>query len=56
MSNNEIIFKIFESDFYISEMVKIWDEGNKWANWIKQLSQRYNLGKTVLDVPCGVGR
>ena len=53
---NETVLRIFESDFYINEMVKVWEEGKKWADWIAELASRYGLGKRVLDVPCGVGR
>lgn len=53
---SEIFPRIFESDFYINEMVKIWDEGSKWAQWLDELVKKYNLNKKVLDVPCGIGR
>ncbi|AWR96504.1 methyltransferase domain-containing protein [Acidianus sulfidivorans JP7] len=53
---SEIFPSIFESDFYISEMVKLWDEGNKWAQWLDEVVKKYNLNKKVLDVPCGIGR
>ncbi|ARM74986.1 class I SAM-dependent methyltransferase [Acidianus manzaensis] len=53
---SEIFPSIFESDFYINEMIKIWDEGNKWAQWLDEVSKKYNLNKKVLDVPCGIGR
>lgn len=49
--------KIFESDLYIHEMLKIWEEGNKWAKWIDEVAKKYKVeGKSVLDVPCGIGR
>lgn len=48
--------KIFESDFYVREMIKVWDEGEKWANWIDEVVNKYKLEKKVLDVPCGIGR
>ncbi|BDB99159.1 class I SAM-dependent methyltransferase [Saccharolobus caldissimus] len=48
--------KIFESDFYVREMIKVWDEGEKWANWIDEVVNKYKLDKKVLDVPCGIGR
>ncbi|AWR98889.1 class I SAM-dependent methyltransferase [Metallosphaera hakonensis] len=53
---NESFKKIFESDFYINEMVKVWEEGKRWADWVNELSSRFNLGRKVLDVPCGIGR
>lgn len=53
----EYWLKIFESDLYISEMLKIWEEGEKWANWINEVAKKYGVkGKKVLDVPCGIGR
>jgi len=52
----EETLKIFESDFYISEMVKVWEEGRKWAEWVYQLAKRLGVGNRVLDVPCGIGR
>ncbi|AAK42352.1 class I SAM-dependent methyltransferase [Saccharolobus solfataricus] len=48
--------KIFESDFYVREMIKVWDEGEKWANWIDEVVSKYKLEKKVLDIPCGIGR
>ncbi|AOL17036.1 SAM-dependent methyltransferase [Sulfolobus sp. A20] len=48
--------RVFESDLYIREMLKVWDEGERWANWIDEAVSKYKLGKKVLDVPCGVGR
>ncbi|EZQ06568.1 MULTISPECIES: class I SAM-dependent methyltransferase [Acidianus] len=53
---SDIYFSIFETDFYINEILKVWEEGKKWAEWIDQLKKKYNLGNKVLDVPCGVGR
>ncbi|QKR00381.1 class I SAM-dependent methyltransferase [Metallosphaera tengchongensis] len=55
-AGEEATLKVFESDFYISEMTKVWDEGQKWSEWVKELIKRFNLGRSVLDVPCGVGR
>ncbi|BFH72577.1 class I SAM-dependent methyltransferase [Sulfurisphaera javensis] len=53
----EYWLKIFESDLYISEMLKIWEEGEKWAKWINEVTKKYNVkGNKVLDVPCGIGR
>ncbi|WP_338604022.1 class I SAM-dependent methyltransferase [Sulfolobus tengchongensis] len=48
--------KVFESDFYVREMIKVWDEGEKWASWIDEVVNKFKLGKKILDVPCGVGR
>ena len=53
---SEIFPGIFESDFYINEMIKLWDEGEKWTKWLDDLAKRYNLERKVLDVPCGIGR
>ncbi|MEJ2777322.1 class I SAM-dependent methyltransferase [Stygiolobus sp. RP850M] len=54
---DEYWLKIFESDLYINEMLKLWEEGNKWAKWIDEVSRKYNVkGKKILDVPCGIGR
>ncbi len=47
---------VFESDFYIKQIMKLWDEGEKWASWIAEVSRKYGTGKKVLDVPCGIGR
>ena len=52
----EEIRKFFESDLYVSEMLKLWDEGKSWAEFIDTLARKYSLGKSVLDVPCGIGR
>jgi len=53
----EYWLKIFESDLYINEMLKIWEEGEKWAKWIDEVAKKFGVkGKKVLDVPCGVGR
>ncbi|BFI76305.1 bifunctional 2-polyprenyl-6-hydroxyphenol methylase/3-demethylubiquinol 3-O-methyltransferase UbiG [Sulfurisphaera ohwakuensis] len=53
----EYWLKIFESDLYINEMLKIWEEGEKWANWINEVIKKYGIkGKRILDVPCGIGR
>ncbi|BBG22758.1 class I SAM-dependent methyltransferase [Sulfuracidifex tepidarius] len=47
---------VFESDFYIKQIMKLWDEGEKWASWISEVANKYNAGKKILDVPCGIGR
>ena len=53
----EYWLKIFESDLYINEMLKLWEEGSKWASWIDEVVRKYSVkGKKVLDVPCGIGR
>ena len=52
----EEIRKFFESDLYVSEMLKLWDEGKSWSEFIDALARKYSLGKSVLDVPCGIGR
>ncbi|AAY81649.1 class I SAM-dependent methyltransferase [Sulfolobus acidocaldarius] len=49
--------KIFESDLYINEMLKIWEEGEKWAKWIDEVVKKYKIdARNILDVPCGIGR
>jgi ubiquinone/menaquinone biosynthesis C-methylase UbiE len=47
---------VFESDFYIKQIMKLWDEGEKWASWISEVTSKYSTGKRILDVPCGIGR
>ncbi len=47
---------VFESDFYIKQFMKLWDEGEKWASWISEVANKYNAGRKILDVPCGIGR
>ncbi|MEM0293893.1 MAG: class I SAM-dependent methyltransferase [Saccharolobus sp.] len=54
--NSDEWAKVFESDFYLREMTKVWDEGEKWASWIDEVVNKYKLDKKVLDVPCGIGR
>ncbi len=52
----EEIRKFFESDLYVSEMLKLWDEGRNWAEFVDTFVRKYSLSKNVLDVPCGIGR
>ncbi|MGC9105271.1 MAG: class I SAM-dependent methyltransferase [Thermoprotei archaeon] len=53
---SEGVEKFFESDLYVHEMLKLWDEGREWAEWIDALARKTGAGKEVLDVPCGIGR
>ncbi|MCQ4349644.1 MAG: class I SAM-dependent methyltransferase [Sulfolobales archaeon] len=53
---SESVEKFFESDLYVSEMLKVWEEGKEWAEWLDSLAKKTSSGRDVLDVPCGIGR